>query len=93
MDIALQTTGILRQRGQVTIPDQVREFLEWLVPNTVISFTVSKNKTVTLGPYVKDAAQVVDWKNIWERIEIADSFRGKKGNLSKFIVEDRDSRR
>lgn len=93
MDTVLQTTGVLRQRGQLTIPDQIREFLGWLVPNAVVSFTVSKNKTVTLGPHVKDMAHAVDWENIWERIEIADSFRGKQGNLSQFIIEDRDKRR
>lgn len=93
MDVALQTTGVLRQRGQFTIPDQVREFLEWLVPNAIISITVRKNKTMTLGPYIKDVTSAVDWKNIWERIEIADSFQGKQGNLSQFIIDDRDKRR
>lgn len=92
MDAVIQTTAVIRQRGQLTIPDQIRDFIKWLLPNSIVSITVNEEEMV-VKPYTKAIKEKIDWKEIWERIEIADSFWGKKGNLSQFIVEDRDSRR
>lgn len=30
------------------------------------------------------------WKDLWKQIKIIRSFKGKHGNLSKFIAEDRE---
>lgn len=93
MNGVLQATAIIRQRGQLTIPDQIRGFLSWIIPNSVVTITIGQNEEIIVKPYAKDKTKKIDWKGIWERIEIADSFWGKRGNLSKFIVEDRDRRR
>lgn len=84
----MQTTAIIRDRWQITIPDEIRRLLEWVKPRSVISVEVTAKKELILKPYVKE--QKLNWKKIWEGIEQARSIKGRRGNLSKFIIEDRE---
>lgn len=90
MNQLMQSTAIVRQRGQLTIPDFIREVTSWIIPGSVVSVLkvnsdeiVIKPNSVTLGEREKS------WKETWEKIQLARCFKGKKGNLSKFIAEDR----
>lgn len=44
-------------------------------------------KELVIKPYSKE--KKLNWKSIWEGIELASLIKGKRGNLSKFIIEDR----
>lgn len=85
----LQTTATIRQRGQLTIPGEIRNSLPWLLPNNVVIVKTTPAKELLIKPYQKEEARKLDWKKIWEGVELARSFKGKRGNLSKFIAEDR----
>ena len=87
----MNTTVVIRQRGQITIPDQIRNFLKWLSPNSVVSITVANNEEVIIRPLLKTDKQKPDWKKIWEGLELVNSFKGKRGSLSDFIIKDREN--
>lgn len=83
-----QTTLIIRDRWQITIPDEIRKFLDWAKPRAVVSISVSASKELIIKPYTQ--GRKLDWKKIRDGIELARSIKGKQGNLSKFIIEDRE---
>lgn len=80
----------IRQRGQLTIPRDLRDKFKWLSDGSVVAFLVSLGKEVKIVPY-EGATGTLDWKSLWEKIKLARTFRGKRGNLSEFIVQDRIS--
>lgn len=84
----IQTTATIRDRWQITIPDEIRKLLEWIKPKSVVSVEVTAKKELIIKPYITE--QKVNWKRVWEGIEQARSIKGGRGNLSKFIIEDRE---
>ncbi len=82
---------MIRQRGQLTIPDEIRELHPWLAPNSVVTISPVSAEAVVVKPFNDRADQKVDWKKIWDGIRLARSFKGKRGNLSSFVVKDRES--
>ncbi|KKR32649.1 MAG: hypothetical protein UT63_C0036G0008 [Candidatus Gottesmanbacteria bacterium GW2011_GWC2_39_8] len=84
-------TAIIRNRGQLTIPDPLRQNVSWLEPNSVVSITTLPLGGIVIKPYVHDMdKKATNWTKVWNDIKIARSFRGKKGNLSAFTVNDRE---
>ena len=87
----LSTTAIIRQRGQLTIPDFIREITSWVAPGSVVSISRNKADEIVIKPHTKFENKV-DWDKLWRDIQIARSFKGKyKGSLSEFIVKDRQN--
>jgi len=83
-----QVTAIIRQRGQLTIPDFIRETLNWISPGSVVSIVQTANNELVIKPHAEE--KKVDWDKLWRNIQLARSYKGKyKGSLSKFIAEDR----
>lgn len=87
----IQSQAIIRQRGQLTIPDELREKIRWLSEGSAIKIFASSEDEVKIVPYQKEGRGVIDWKRIWDKISLVRTFRGEKGNLSRFIVQDRHS--
>ena len=85
----MKSTTTIRQRGQVTIPSEIRQRADWLTKGSVLAIIASASKEIKIMPYEQTLDSKIDWKKIWERINLARSFKGKRGNLSKFIIEDR----
>lgn len=84
-----QTNVIIRQRGQLTLPDAIREKINWLTPGSVITIDTEANKVV-LSPY--STRKTVDWDKLWKQMKRVRAFRGKgRGNLSEFIAKDRET--
>jgi hypothetical protein len=48
---------------------------------------MKKNTKYTL--LVSRQNKKINWNDIWDGIELARSFKGRQGNLSKSIVKDR----
>jgi len=88
MNTSYNSTAIIRQRGQLTIPDNIREYVDWLGTNSIVSIEASK-KEIKIIPYQNIQEKKVDWKKLWAQIKRVRSYKGKRGNLSKMIVEDR----
>lgn len=82
----MQTVSIIRERGQLTIPDSIRKIVNWITPSSVISISVVKPDEIIIRPHQTQ----IDWDKIWEGIRKARAIKGKgHGNLSKFIAKDR----
>ena len=86
----MKTISIIRDRGQLTIPDSVRRIVNWVAPLSAVSISVIKPDEIIIRPH---QAQV-DWDRLWAQIKRVRAFKGTgRGNLSSFIIQDRDARR
>lgn len=83
----MQTVSIIRNRGQLTIPDSIRKITNWVSPMSVVTISQDKPDEIVIKPH----QQHVDWDKIWAGIKKARAIKGRRGNLSKFIAEDRYS--
>ena len=82
----MKTVSIVRERGQLTIPDSIRKIVDWVTPMSAISISVTKPDEIVIKPHHKQ----VDWDKIWEGIRKARSIHGKgKMNALEFIQQDR----
>ena len=86
----LQFTSIIRNRGQLTIPDEIRELRKWATPTAVVTIVSDKPDEIVIKPHT--SKQTIDWDELWNKIYLARSFRDKGGNLSGFIAKDREER-
>lgn len=82
----MKTVSIVRDRGQLTIPDSIRKVVSWISPQSAVTISVVKPDEIVIKPHKKE----YDWDKIWEGIRKARAIKGKgRGSLSKFIAEDR----
>lgn len=81
----MKAVSIVRDRGQLTIPDSIRKVVNWITPMSAISISVIKPDEIVIKPH----QQTIDWDKIWKGIKKSRAIEGKGGNLSKFIAEDR----
>ena len=82
-------TAIVRARGQLTIPDKIRQTLKWPTPNSVVSLITTSSNELIIKPY--DNQRHINWTQIWENIKITRSYKGKGRDLSSFIAFDREN--
>ena len=78
---------IIRQRGQITIPESLRQSHDWLKTDSVVLLSTEGEEKLVIKPI--HAEKKPDWKKIWRLINLSKSFKGKRGNLSEFIAKDR----
>lgn len=91
MDTSLSSTTIIRQRAQITIPDQIRKHLSWVQPNKAVNISVRTADEIVIKPH--SSQKEVDWKKLRKQIKRVRAFkgRGKPISLSEFIVKDRET--
>ena len=90
---SIQTTSIIRDRGQLTIPDSIREIVDWVAPGSVVTIARMKPDEIVIRPHSKEAIKT-NWDKLWMDIQRVRSYKGKGGgNLSAFIAKDRATRR
>jgi bifunctional DNA-binding transcriptional regulator/antitoxin component of YhaV-PrlF toxin-antitoxin module len=88
MNQIIETTGFIRNRGQLTLPDLIREKLAWANSGLAITIRVVEPETIIIKPY--SPPQKYNWDKIWKAINSARKIQGKgKGNMAQFISEDR----
>lgn len=83
----METTAVVRQRGQLTIPDNLRRIADWLSSGSVVQLQAT-SREIKISPY-QNAQKIIDWDVVWEKIRLSRTFRGKVENLSEFIAADR----
>ena len=84
----LISTTTIRQRGQLTIPGKFRKNISWLSEGSVVAILSSFDEEIKVIPY-REEKEKIDWTQIWDKIKLARSFKGERGNLSEFIFKDR----
>ncbi len=88
----MKAVSIIRDRGQLTIPDNIRKVINWANPMSAVTISVTKPDEIVIAPH--QYQKEVDWDKLWKQIKRVRAFKGKgRGNLSGFIVEDRETRR
>ena len=85
----MKTVSIIRDRGQLTIPDSIRKIITWMSPLSVVTISVSSPDEIIITPHAKP----IDKDQIWENIRKARSIKGKGATISavKFLEKDRQS--
>lgn len=82
----------IRQRGQLTIPDRVRESRKWASDGSAVLIDDTDPQKIIIHPYSEK--KEVDWEKLMRDLERIRSYKGKyKGSLSKFVAKDRETRR
>ncbi len=84
----VQGTAIIRDRGQLTIPEKIRDVLKWVNSSSVVSLTATSDDELIIKPYGKE--EQTDWSKVWLNIDLSRSYKGKKGNLTNIIIKDRE---
>jgi len=86
----MNSTIILRDRGQLTLPEAIRKTLPWLTRSTALTVSVENPQKLVLTPL--QPAATVPWDMMWNGITLARSFEGQGRNLSQSIADDREDR-
>ena len=80
---------VVRNRGQITIPDSIRKAVGWVSPMSAISISVVSPDEIVLRPQT----QLVDRNKLWEMINKSRSLGVGRATQSsaKFLEADRKS--
>lgn len=89
-NMQLQTTSIVRDRGQLTIPDLIRSRVDWVNTGSVVTVSQVKADEIVIKPHA--VRKKTNWDKLWRDIQLVRSFKGSyQGGLSDFIISDRES--
>jgi bifunctional DNA-binding transcriptional regulator/antitoxin component of YhaV-PrlF toxin-antitoxin module len=85
----MKTVSIIRDRGQLTIPDSIRKTITWMSPLSAVTISVNKPDEIVITPHSKS----IDKAQIWENIRKARAVKGKGSTTSarEFLSKDRQS--
>lgn len=84
----MKTVSIVRDRGQLTIPDSIRRIVTWITPMSAVTISVIKPDEITIKPHQTQ----VDWDQVWENIRKSRAILSKgKINAAEFLEQDRSS--
>lgn len=79
---------IVRNRGQITIPDSIRKAVGWVSPMSAVSISVVKPDEIVLKPLQTK----LDWDQIWKKIEASRAILGRgTESAAEFLEKDRIS--
>ena len=88
----MKAVSIIRNRGQLTIPDSIRKSVKWVTPSSAVSISMVKPDEIVIRPHQNQ--REIDWEKLWKQIKRIRTFKGKgRGSLSAFILKDRETRR
>ncbi|MCL4360076.1 hypothetical protein M1555_02370 [Patescibacteria group bacterium] len=84
----MKAVSIIRDRGQLTIPDSIRQLVSWVAPLSAVTISVRKADEIVITPH----QNYVNWEGIWEGIKKSRAIKGKGSiNAAKFLEFDRNS--
>ncbi len=79
----MKTVSIIRQRGQLTIPDSIRKLIDWVSPMSAVTISVIQPDEIVITPHQK----YLDWDKIWENIRKSRSTKSKATISSMEILQ------
>jgi bifunctional DNA-binding transcriptional regulator/antitoxin component of YhaV-PrlF toxin-antitoxin module len=85
----MKAVSIIRSRGQLTIPDNIRKAVTWANPMSAVSISVVKPNEIIIRP----EQSYINWEEIWDGIKSTRAIRGsgKSTSAAEFLQEDRAS--
>lgn len=90
----LRRSGIIRQRGQLTIPESIRKAVKWAKSFCAVSIVLESPEMIVIRPH-REGGGEADWDWIYTEMERVRRLTatGKGGSASAFIARDREQRR
>lgn len=86
--VVTHTVSIVRDRGQLTIPDSIRALRSRASPNSAVTISSERTDEIVIRPHRIE----INWDKLWKQMERVRSFKGKnKTSLSEFIAKDRET--
>lgn len=83
----MKVVSIVRNRGQLTIPDSIRQLVSWIAPLSAVTISVRRADEIVISPHQK----YVDWEKIWEDIKKSRAIKGRSNiRTVKFLELDRN---
>jgi len=83
----MKTTSVIRNRGQLTIPDSIRKMITWATPMSAVTISIEKPDEITIRPH----EQRLDFNEIWENIHKSRSIKGgNKVSALQILENDRE---
>lgn len=95
----------IRDRGQITLPRDLRNTFSWLKPGSAVEIEANKikdeiivkpliKKTGSFGrkPYKYKQKMTMTWKEIDRNLERVRK-KGRQVNLTEFLIKERDRRK
>lgn len=85
----MKAVSIIRDRGQLTIPDNIRKKVSWANPMSPVTFVVTSPEEITIKPHKNQ----MDRSKLWEDMTRVRSIkgRGEAISTSEFLEVDRKS--
>ena len=85
----MKKISVIRERGQLTIPDSIRQAVGWVTPMSAVSISVVKPDEIVIKPH----QQKVDWNRLWKLIKKSRSLGIGRATTSaaEFLEKDRRS--
>jgi len=85
----MKIVSIIRDRGQLTIPDSIRKVVSWITPMSAVTISVTKSDEITITPHKKQ----YNWDKIWAGVKKSRAIKGKGKGISaaEFLEQDRQS--
>ncbi len=88
LKVVTHTISIIRDRGQLTIPDSIRVLRDWASTNSAVVISSERPDEIVIRPHKKD----YDWDKMWELIKRSRAIKGKgHGSAAEFLEKDRQS--
>lgn len=81
-----QTTAIIRDRYQLTIPEEIRKYLTWVATQRAVKIVLLGQEKFLVEPYLE---KKIDWQEVWKRLKKAKT-QGRQISLAEFVVKDRE---
>ena len=81
----MKTVAIIRDRGQLTIPDSVRKVAHWVGNSSVVSITIEKPDEIIITPH--KMSREIEWDNLFEQIKKSREFKGRGSSKGWEFIE------
>lgn len=82
----MKSIVIIRDRGQLTIPDSIRKSVNWATPLSAVSISVTKPDEIVIKPH----QVTMDKEKIWSLVKKSRAIKGRaKESAAKFLEKDR----
>lgn len=86
----MRTISIIRDRGQLTIPDSIRKLARWTSTSSVVSISIESPQEIVITPH--QTVKEVEFTKLFELIKQSREVKGKgTAGASEFIAKDRKS--
>lgn len=85
----IRKIAIVRERGQLTMPDQIRRLAQWTRTSSAVVFLMDKSDEIKIIPH--ESIRKVEWEKLRSSIESVREIKGKgKFSNSEYIRKNRE---